>query len=214
MINRLYTEFIATQYYNEFDKYAAIARLFGCPLSEDSKVLNTDADIDFLIPNELKNKYIVIASAASEHVKNWPKDYLQTLCAKLSADQKIVLLGISAETTFDFNMKDENIINLVDKTELHELPAILKYSKLVIGLDSGLTHLAYYLDKPLVALTGGGGFYRFFPHDESNIKKYLYNKLDCFGCSWNCIYTESKCITGVELNTIIDTTKNIIDEID
>ena len=43
--------------------------------------------------------------------------------------------------------------------------------------------------------------------------KFVYNKLDCFQCCWNCIYSEPKCITEIEYNAVEKKVRVILENI-
>ena len=56
-------------------------------------------------------------------------------------------------------------------------------ASLIIGNETGLTHLGYLSGVPTVCILGGGHFSRFLPWKEfDDIVKCVYNKMDCFQC--------------------------------
>ncbi len=90
------------------------------------------------------------------------------------------------------------------------LPAsILDAAKLIqsafvtLSMDSAPAHLAICLDRPGVFLLAGGQYNHFAPWGNPEIHKWLTNQKPCFGCNWNCIYSQAVCLVDIPPNTII-----------
>ena len=62
------------------------------------------------------------------------------------------------------------LINLMNKTNLTDLKAIVKRAKLIICMDSALMHFANALNVPLIAIYGPTNSARTFPKKEGNFK--------------------------------------------
>ena len=84
-------------------------------------------------------------------------------------------------------------------------------ASLVIGNETGLTHLGYLSGVPTVCILGGGHFGRFLPWDEfDDVVKCIYNKMDCFQCGWRCKYVNLKkgeippCIKNIKPEKVVD----------
>lgn len=75
-------------------------------------------------------------------------------------------------------------INLCGETSLLQAMQIINNSKLVIGVDTGLGHVACALDKDNIILVGGGHPGRFFPYHPKTI--IVKKEMDCYGCNWRC----------------------------
>jgi ADP-heptose:LPS heptosyltransferase len=94
-----------------------------------------------------------------EHLR-WPVARYIDLTSKILNNYKgiIVLLGTNIETeltnVFLREIGNDRIINLVEKTTLTQAAAILKYSDLFIGNDSGLLHISTALKVPSVGIFG------------------------------------------------------------
>ncbi|MCW5549968.1 MAG: glycosyltransferase family 9 protein [Opitutaceae bacterium] len=70
-------------------------------------------------------------------------------------------------------------------------------ARVVLTVDSAAAHIATALDRPTLVLMGGGHYGQFGPWQKSARQIWLTNRLDCFGCSWNCIYSSPVCLTGI-----------------
>jgi heptosyltransferase I len=69
------------------------------------------------------------------------------LCQKL-APIRVVIAGRGGEQV----TPADNVINLIDRTNLHELIWLLRFAAFVISVDSGPMHIASALGKPLVSI--------------------------------------------------------------
>ena len=216
-MDREYDEVLYKEKSNEYEKHIEIL-----------KELKTDAEIDIknkksfsvsksltnlLDGNLLSEKYMTIAPLSADMKKSWGLKNYKLLCENLSERFRIILLGSINEIDKLKFIKsgNENVINTAGKFNLNAIPTLIKNGIFFIGNDSGLTHLALKLNVPLIAIIGGGSYGKFFPFDEENPKViYLYDKMDCFGCEWKCIYKERFCLTNVKINTVLDNVKKLI----
>ncbi len=112
---------------------------------------------------EENEKNILIHVGSSIENKIYPKTKLATLCKLLIAEfknAKIWLVwGSVKEYEFakelrNLTLMDKKNIELAPKFNLEELIAFTKMMHLVIGNDSGPTHLAFALNKPSITIFG------------------------------------------------------------
>lgn len=100
---------------------------------------------------------LVVHPFTSDPVKQWPFENFRELTKRLTGELglKAVIIGGRQESAIpsqDYVVPGENIINLVGKTTLIELAAILKNCRLLISGDSGPVHLACAVGAPVIAL--------------------------------------------------------------
>jgi len=95
-------------------------------------------------------KIVAIHPFTSDPVKQWPIERFIELAQRIRSklDLKVVIVGASPVVL----SVDENIINMVNKTTLTELAALLKRCSLIISGDSGPMHLAASVGTLVVAL--------------------------------------------------------------
>lgn len=130
---------------------------------------------DELVKNELSLKLklepnkqtILIHTGSSMDNKNYPKERLAILCQMLLAHYKkariFLCWGNEKEKEFArFILADvaSPQIILLPKLSLKELIAMSALSTLVIGNDSGPTHLAFAMNKPSITIFGATPSYR------------------------------------------------------
>ena len=130
------------------------------------------------------SNYIVILTDASHSYRLYNPDNWQIILNNLPKNLKIIQLGLNK-----FPLQHPNLIDLTGKTSLEEAMVIIINASLVIGVETGLTHLAYLSGVPTVCILGGGHFGRFLPWPEfEDIVKCVYKPMDCFQCGWKCKY--------------------------
>lgn len=109
------------------------------------------------------------------------------------------------------SMAEINCFNLVGKTTIKQLAAIIKKSSLYLGAETSGAHIACAFDIPNVVLVGGGHFNRFFPY--SNLTTIVSLPLECYQCNWDCKYEKSFCVKDIEPIIIVNAVKNVLKNI-
>ncbi len=162
----------------------------------------------------VERTFILISPSASVPFRNWSKDNFRMLVEKLVSEknESIILIGTSNQIEILQSISDgmSNVKLRID-IQFTELLSLIWNCKIFIGLDSGLTHLALQMKKPLIAIIGGGKHGIFFPYKESEITKYLFSKMDCFGCNWICEYREPYCINNVTMQDLLAAYQELIE---
>jgi len=79
-----------------------------------------------------------------------------------------------------------------------------------LGNDTGMMHMASALDKPVVAIFGGGTWPRFLP--DNQIGFVLTQELPCTYCMWYpCFFSDAPCIKMVEVNDVINSIEKLLE---
>ena len=99
------------------------------------------------------------AGARNGQAKRWPHTYFSALIDLLvrDLDALVVLTGAPGEAPLAHAVESgarEHVLNLVGKTNLPELVALIAASDLLITGDSGPMHIACAVKTPVVALHG------------------------------------------------------------
>ena len=132
---------------HEVDCNLELTGLLGAGTQNKALAIKVDTN---LYKHFVNQKIVVIHPFTSDSVKQWPIERFMELAQQLRAqlDLKVMLVGLSQEP-LEIN---DNIINMVNKTSLPELAALLKRCSLLISGDSGPMHLAASVGIPVVAL--------------------------------------------------------------
>ncbi|HET8714784.1 MAG TPA: glycosyltransferase family 9 protein [Holophagaceae bacterium] len=83
-------------------------------------------------------------------------------------------------------------LNLCGGTTLREAAAVIRRSRMGMGAETGLAHLAWALGIPHAVIVGGGHFGRFMP--RSSLTSTACLPLTCAGCDWQCRFERPHCI--------------------
>jgi ADP-heptose:LPS heptosyltransferase len=155
--------------------------------------------------------YIVAMPGASVPYKMVPLavfgDLLREIARKLGLP--IVFLGSKKDRPYVQELRKflppHRVEDLTGSLALPESIAVLRQAWGVIGVDTGLTHIAATWGSPTLVLMGGGHWGRFFPYPESFPYQpfILHRPMSCYGCGWFCQYTLSQkapypCIATLE----------------
>lgn len=209
--DKKYDEILLTNVNNEYEK---ILKLI-CNITKANNnniLLNNVKTFNIESKSPEFAEYITISPFSTNIIKDWPVENYRFLIQELSKYVKIILLGSKTQEHKLKKMKS-NCENVYFKIcSLNMIPDIINSSKLFIGNDSGLTHIAYRLGKPVFILLGGGCFSKYFPFKKLNEKsKNYYKKLPCFGCDWECIHSEPYCITEISKELVLNDIMNYLE---
>ncbi len=91
-------------------------------------------------------------------------------------------------------------VHVGDTDGLPMLLGLIAHSRLYLGTDTGPMHFAAALDRPVVALFGGGHWPRFLPRARRAF--VATQALPCFRCDWNCWLDQPYCILEVRPETV------------
>jgi heptosyltransferase I len=150
-------------------RYLDFARAMGAVVEHPQFILpspsNKDqANADALLASipDANRPMVVIAPFTRWPSKHWEADYWTPLLAKLlKLGAQPVLIGgrddqiATEEILSSLSSQEQNqILNLVGKTDWGSLPVIIAKGSLLIGSDSAPLHLSDALGKPVIGLYG------------------------------------------------------------
>ncbi len=141
----------------------------------------------------LPHPYVAVQICAANqrlHHKTWPQEHwiawLRLASARYPRYQW-VLLGEPAEKTFAEQIMSEGIPNVISKvgeTSLSQVMQIIYHAQLLVGLDSGLLHIAVAFGKPTFTLWGGSSPVLYGYESINPIRhQCLSAKLPCSPCN-------------------------------
>lgn len=126
--------------------------------------------------------YAVMAPFTTRPQKHWFDDRWADLAERLSPSMTPVMLGGPGDTErarLLLARPHGRLVNLTGSTNLIESAAIIRNAGLLIGVDTGLTHLGSAFDIPTVALFGST-----LPYSDTTRHhgRVLYEPRDCSPC--------------------------------
>jgi heptosyltransferase I len=128
----------------------------------DWRIPLSDADNDFAKKLIANKKTVLISPCSSERVnnfRNWPEKKFADLTDYLiEHDFQVILTGGPTEQEKQYGQtiqqlsKGELVVNLIGKTSLKQLYALIQEADLVIAPDSGPIHMANAARTPCIGL--------------------------------------------------------------
>jgi len=129
--------------------------------------------------------YLVACPFTTRPQKHWLDDYWQQVILRIRGRYKlrtILLGGPGDEERASKIAAKTGAISLAGKTSLIEAATIIKNASLLIGVDTGLTHMGHAFRTPTLALFGSTCPYSFAGVETS---KVIYQDMWCSPCRRN-----------------------------
>lgn len=194
----------------EIKRHGNFIRSLGCPVTEDLSPLvwiphhvETFAEKIFK-KNNLKTSNTIVLAAGVQFSPRLYDHYceaLESLCKE--EDLTVIVVGTERDRlVISNNLRNftGKVVDLVGKTSILEMAAIIKKSRMLVGADSSAAHIACAVETPNAIILGGGHYRRFFPYSPLTYCAVLH--LDCFGCDWVCKFDRPYCIQDVAPQTL------------
>jgi len=161
------------------------------------------------IPTETtaKPKLIVFPFAASP-IKMWPLERTVEAASRIAErfDTMIELIGSEDQREILDNLATRFPQPVSVRTgrpsNLQELAAAVSSAYGYLGVDTGLAHLAAAYGVPGVTVFGGGNWPAYAPWEPRSAG--VVCPLPCFNCDWDCAFGSALCITGIDVDPVID----------
>jgi len=146
----------------------------------------------------LPREFVVISPFSNFPLKEWSLENWLELIKRINLP--VVVVGKERGEIF----KDSPVINLVGKTNLRELMAVISLSKAVISCDSSPVHIANALGVPAISIyTATSPDYGFYPLKGYYLKPDLW----CSPCSPNpkrCKTGTQACLNKVRVEDVLE----------
>jgi heptosyltransferase-1 len=139
---------------------------------------------ELLRASGVPNDYVAIAPFTTRPQKHWFDECWAELAAGLAAARgwPAVMLGGPADRERAGTigaLAEGRIVDLAGRTTLGQSAALIERARLLIGVDTGLTHLGIALKVPTLALFGSTRPYLDTGRPNARV---LYEPLDCSPC--------------------------------
>ncbi len=189
-------------------EYRALARHLGAtgPYRMDLAVGDAPraAATTALAAAGVRGRYAVLCPYTTRPQKHWFDERWAALAQRLAADGVTpVLLGGPTDAALAPAIADHapGLVNLVGRLQLDDTVAVIAGSALLIGVDTGLTHMGSALKVPTVALFGSTRPYldARVPHTA-----VLYEALHCSPCRRHPTCAgRYDCMRAFEVDTVL-----------
>ena len=232
ILSRLVRKTLRPVAWSEFDKHSPIAagertRLtieavgLGKNKAAEKFQLKSELEVkDLLKKNgwDEKKDLVVLNPAGFSETRSWPLGYY-SLFAKLWLNEfpqtQFLIMGLPFINTKAKTLKsnlEENLITLIDKTNVAEAFAILQYSKFVLSEDSGLMHMSWISGISTFALFGSTRSDWARPLGE-HTDFVDSSDLECGNCmQGKCKWGDTHCLTRYNPEIIFEKAKALINK--
>lgn len=172
------------------DGFMEFAYSIGCPISKPVWHFEfSKEEMEFANSYTSNSKTLILTPCSSKEFKNWTIHGYSEICRyALSKGFKIIICGGRSQFEQDVSKEiisfvsehdssyTNNITNLVGKTTLRQLLALIKQSSLLIAPDSGPIHMANALNIPVLGIYAHHNPTRVGPYNFQKYVVSIYNK--------------------------------------
>lgn len=167
-------------------EYRHLARVLGYDGELRMVVSLTEADRryarDLIERERLENGYAVLCPFTTRPQKHWVEGYWPALTRQLSDELglRAVMLGGPGDRVAAARLAaTEGVLDLAGRTTLRQAAALIEHARLLVGVDTGLTHMGSAFAIPTIALFGST---RPYLVTDSSRTVVLYKDLPCAPC--------------------------------
>ena len=157
--------------------------------------------------------FCICPSPGNSELKQWPITSYAEVCMELVRRYSgtIVILGAPGEEPLGRLIEQRlpaKVINLIGKTTLREMAAVIKRCDLFIGNDAGPLHIAAAMGAPVIGIYGSSCHHRFGPWKQDAV---VSRELLCSPCSqgdlydrcWACVFDVPRCLTELGVPQVL-----------
>lgn len=152
----------------------------------------------------VQDVYAVFVIGASWASKIYPKEKVVDICNGLPCKSYIVWGSAQEKTDAQFIADNSQNAQLTPKLDLKELCALISHASLVIGNDTGPTHMAWAYNVPSITLFGPTNERMIYPTD-SNIAIHSDSKVNISHIDKN-----DYSIKNIDPNMVINRAKELL----
>jgi ADP-heptose:LPS heptosyltransferase len=159
-----------------------------------------------LWPGADEQPYVCVHAGAQLPSRRWPLERFAAVADTLAdAGRRVVLTGGAPETelvnALAACMRHASV-NLVGRTSLWTLGALIEGAERVVCNDTGISHIAAALGRPSVVVSCGADVARWAPLDTSR-HRVLWQPMACRPCSYAECPFEHGCARAIEVPQVL-----------
>ena len=144
---------------------------------------NEDPQLDDLLSKDRANIVLVIGSTWDS--RNYPADKFVKIAKALQQNCLVIWGNEQEKTIAEWMAAQSDLIKVMPKLDLNSLKALIAKADLLIGNDTGPTHIAWGLNRPSITIFGPTPVSRVYQTDINKVVKsasivnpYKLNKQD------------------------------------
>lgn len=157
--------------------------------------------------------YIIICPFTTRPQKHWFAQRWGQLVEQLNQrypDQRVVMLGGPGDVyaANEILAKAPGLVSMVGRSSITQAASLIKHANLLIGVDTGLTHMGIAFARPTITLFGSTCPYTDTTRDNTRV---LYHKLACSPCRRNPTCNERfDCMAAIEIEEVMQAAHDLV----
>ncbi len=156
----------------------------------------------------LKYHYCCIHVGGSVAHKRWPVERYIELAKRLYEKYKLktVFVGSKGDSKLlkGFKLNSKFVVNIVSKTNLTDLLAVVKAAKLLIANDSAVGHMAAFWGVPVISIFGGPSNEFMFRPKGEGFSSILKSKCYCTSVEQDhCPLGKNWCMLEINVHSVL-----------
>ena len=162
----------------------------------------------------LSSGYAVFCPFTTRPQKHWIEERWRELANRIidKFELTVVLLGGPDDEKAGGRIAKPDhpsILNMTGKTTIQQAGALIKSSSLLIGVDTGLTHMGFALDVPTISLFGATAPYL---NTEGTSGTVLYHPMDCSPCRRNpTCEGDYTCMKAISTDEVVRAARSLLE---
>jgi len=155
--------------------------------------------------------YAAVCPFTTRAQKHWPEEHWAELLPRLERDFDLtpVILGGPADKEAAERIRSRaggRAVNLAGRTDLGQSLALVRGGDLVVGVDTGLTHMAVLSHRPTLALFGST---RPYLDPETERAEVLYSAHSCSPCRRRPVCSDYPCMSAITPEWVLGKVKEV-----
>jgi ADP-heptose:LPS heptosyltransferase len=174
-----------------------------------------DAHISGLLDaNKISGPIVAINPGAMSHIKRWEQEGFAEVADRLSSECGASVIFIGADNDRDVvsavtSRMSNRFYDFVGKTNIRQLAALLKRSKLLLTNDSAPLHLGCAVGLKVLAIFGPTDPRKYGPTGELDC--VMSNKLHCAPCESAACKYNHECMKLISPEEVFNTAKMMLE---
>ncbi|MCW7536317.1 glycosyltransferase family 9 protein [Aquabacterium sp. A7-Y] len=157
-------------------------------------------------PEAPQGAYVCVHPGAQLRSRRWPVLRFAAVADALAAQGlHIVITGTASEAPLAAQLQaamQAPATNLVGRTSLWELGALIEGARLVLSNDTGISHVAVALGSPSVVVSSGGEVQR-WQRMDAQLHRVLWGDVACRPCSHELCPSAHECALAITPEAVI-----------
>jgi heptosyltransferase II len=159
--------------------------VFSSVVKQEGDMLTRDVLLNMGLDED--EEFITLHPGTSKVERSWHAERFGILCQRIYKEdgKKVVLVGTPSEEKLLNRIKSycpPDKIKIIPAVNLRVLAGVLKKSRLFIGNDSGIMHLANMVGTPIIGIFGPGNVGTTGPYTEPKNYEIITENYSCSPC--------------------------------